>query len=60
MGLAANWRELEHQIAKIVQGSLRPIGVAFLDGEPEGIKKFDGTEPSGCSFWRLAAEGRTF
>jgi uncharacterized protein (DUF169 family) len=24
------------------------------------VAKFEGTEPSGCSFWRLAAEGRTF
>ena len=25
-----------------------------------GIPKFSGTEPAGCSFWRLAAAGRTF
>jgi uncharacterized protein (DUF169 family) len=24
------------------------------------VPKFTGTEPSGCSFWRLAAGGRTF
>jgi uncharacterized protein (DUF169 family) len=24
------------------------------------VKKFVGTQPSGCSFWRLATEGRTF
>lgn len=60
MGAAANWRDLEHQIAKVVKGSVRPIGVAFLDTEPSGINKFAGTQPSGCSFWRLAGEGRTF
>jgi len=60
MCTAANWGELERQIAKVVRGSARPIGVAFLDGEPSGIKKFEGTQPSGCSFWRMAAEGRTF
>jgi hypothetical protein len=36
------------------------VAVAFLDAEPAGVKKFEGTQPSGCSFWRLAAEGRTF
>jgi uncharacterized protein (DUF169 family) len=30
------------------------------DTLPPGVSKFTGTEPSGCSFWRLAAEGRTF
>jgi uncharacterized protein (DUF169 family) len=60
MGAAANWRELEHQITKVVRGSVRPIGVAFLDSEPAGVKRYEGTQPSGCSFWRLAGEGRTF
>jgi len=27
---------------------------------PAGVPNFTGTEPSGCSFWRLAASGRTF
>jgi uncharacterized protein (DUF169 family) len=57
---AANWREVEQRIAKVVKGSVRPVGVAFLEQEPVGVKKFEGTQPSGCSFWRLAAEGRTF
>lgn len=60
MSSAGNWREVEQHIAKVVKGSVRPVGVAFLDQEPAGVKKFEGTQPSGCSFWRLAAEGRTF
>lgn len=36
------------------------MAVAFLDAAPQGVAAFTGTEPSGCSFWRLAAEGRTF
>jgi hypothetical protein len=27
---------------------------------PQEGKKFEGRQPSGCSFWRIAAEGRTF
>src|SRR5258708_11120456 len=34
--------------------------MAFLDAEPAGVKRFEGTQPSGCSFWRLQAEGRRF
>lgn len=60
MTQTANWRELEQQIAKVLHNSVRPVGVAFLDAEPGGVKKYEGAQPSGCSFWRLAAEGRTF
>src|SRR5271165_4426047 len=60
MSAAANWRELEQQIVKGVRASVRPVAVTFLDAEPTDVKKYEGTQPSGCSFWRLAAEGRTF
>jgi len=55
-----NWRVLEQQILKVIKTGARPVAVAFLDAEPAGVKRFEGTQPSGCSFWRLAAEGRTF
>jgi uncharacterized protein (DUF169 family) len=38
----------------------RPVAIAFRDTPPPGVKQFSGAEPSGCSFWRLAMEGRTF
>jgi uncharacterized protein (DUF169 family) len=60
MSAATNWQELERQISKVVKSSVRPIGVAFLDEEPGGVKKYEGTQPSGCSFWRLAAQGTAF
>ncbi|HTS13351.1 MAG TPA: DUF169 domain-containing protein [Candidatus Limnocylindrales bacterium] len=37
----------------------RPVAVKFQDAPPAGVKKFAGSEPSGCSFWRLAAAGQT-
>ena len=60
MSASSNWQEYERQISAIVKLGRRPVAVSFLDAEPANIKKFEGTEPSGCSFWRLAAEGRTF
>lgn len=36
------------------------MAIAFLDAAPEGVAKFEGSEPSACSFWRIAAEGRVF
>lgn len=38
----------------------RPVAVSFLDSPPDGVEKFVGSEPSGCSFWRLAGQGRSF
>jgi uncharacterized protein (DUF169 family) len=55
-----NWKELEKQFAARLTMSRRPVAVTFLDAVPAGIQKFSGTEPAGCSFWRLAAEGRAF
>ena len=55
-----NWSALEARFANAVKLERRPVAVAYLDRAPDGVAKFLGTEPSGCSFWRLAAEGRTF
>jgi uncharacterized protein (DUF169 family) len=60
MSTTAIWHGLEQKISERVKLSRRCVSVAFLDAEPAGIGKFEGTEPSGCSFWRLAAEGRVF
>jgi uncharacterized protein (DUF169 family) len=57
---AGEWRNLEEKIAGAVKLARRPVAVAFVDAPPAGVAKFDGTEPSGCSFWRLAATGRVF
>jgi len=54
------WKNLETKIGGAVKLARRPVAVAFLDRAPEGVDRFAGTEPSGCSFWRLAAAGRVF
>ena len=38
----------------------RPVAISFLDSPPAGVDKFTGTVPSGCSFWKLAGDGRRF
>ena len=55
-----DWKELENRFAARLTPGRRPVAVTFLDAEPSGVPKFSGTEPAGCSFWRLAAAGRTF
>jgi uncharacterized protein (DUF169 family) len=56
----ATWNELEKQFTSRLTLGRRPVAVTFLDAEPSGVAKFSGSEPAGCSFWRLAAAGRSF
>jgi uncharacterized protein (DUF169 family) len=60
MGVRADCKALEEKIGGAVKLARRPVAVAFLEAAPAGVTKFEGTEPSGCSFWRLAASGRVF
>jgi uncharacterized protein (DUF169 family) len=57
---SVKWNQLEQRILAEVKLARRPVAVAFLEAVPPGVPKFEGREPSGCSFWRLAAEGRVF
>jgi uncharacterized protein (DUF169 family) len=60
MGGVSNWNDLEQRIGAAVKLARRPVAVTFLDSAPADVSRFSGTEPSGCSFWRLAAAGRVF
>lgn len=51
---------LEETLTAALQLTRRPIAIAFRDAPPDGVAKFDGSQPSGCSFWRLAAAGQGF
>jgi uncharacterized protein (DUF169 family) len=59
-GLMIDYRAMEKLLTEAVGLERRPVAVAFLNAPPTGIAKFEGVMPSGCSFWRLAAEGRAF
>ena len=58
MGTA--WKELEERISAAASLRRRAVAVGFLDAAPAEPEKFEGSEPSGCSFWRLAAAGKSF
>lgn len=55
-----DYRDIENELTKSLGLRRRPVGVKFQGAPPAGVPKFTGTQPSGCSFWRLAAEGRVF
>ena len=56
----SDYRAIEEKIQGMLGSTRRPVAVTFLDAPPEGVEKFAGAEPSTCSFWRIAAAGRTF
>jgi len=60
MNTVANLKNLEQRLAATVKFSRRPVAVSFLEAIPADVEQFAGSEPSSCSFWRLAAAGRVF
>jgi len=55
-----DYRVIEQRLVEGLYISRRPVAVTFADAAPAGTPRFLGTVPSGCSFWRIAASGRTF
>ena len=55
-----DYRIIEQRLSRALGLQRRPVAVTFRETPPAGVPKFTGTEPSGCSFWRIAAGGRTF
>jgi uncharacterized protein (DUF169 family) len=55
-----DYRSMEERLVRSLTLTRRPVAVTFAETPPTGIPRFAGVEPSGCSFWRLAAAGRTF
>ena len=55
-----DYSAIERRLREPLGLTRRPVAIAFRDTPPAGVKQFSGSEPSGCSFWRLAMEGRTF
>jgi uncharacterized protein (DUF169 family) len=55
-----DYRALEEKIQTMLASQRRPVAIAFTDTVPPGVVRFEGSEPSSCSFWRIAAGGRTF
>ena len=40
--------------------SLPPVAIAFRPIAPPGLPRVDAVGPAGCSYWKLAAEGKVF
>jgi uncharacterized protein (DUF169 family) len=51
---------MQQTLVSTLQLERPPVAIAFRDEAPAGVEKLVGAQPSSCSFWRLAAGGRTF
>ena len=56
----ADYASLEHYLASALSLTRRPVAIAFRESAPPGVAQLSGTQPSGCSFWRLASAGQVF
>ena len=51
---------IEKQLVTALGLTRRPVAIAFRESPPDGVAPLSGTQPSSCSFWRLAASGQVF
>jgi uncharacterized protein (DUF169 family) len=55
-----DYRALEEQLRLTLGLTRRPVAITFAAGPPGEVPRFAGTQPAGCGFWRIAAEGDAF
>jgi uncharacterized protein (DUF169 family) len=48
------------RLRSLLNLSVAPVAVAFSDAPPAGLARVDSPAVSGCTYWKLAAEGRAF
>ena len=51
---------MSEQIQQLLDLETVPVAVTFHDAQPDGVARVEKVEASGCTYWRRAAEGKTF
>ena len=51
---------MSEQIQQLLNLETAPVAVTFYDARPDNVPHTEKVEPSGCTYWRRAAEGKTF
>jgi uncharacterized protein (DUF169 family) len=49
-----------NQLQELLGLKAPPAAVAFRPSAPPEVPRIDAVAPSGCTYWKLAAEGKTF
>ena len=55
-----DYAQIERRLTDVLGLSRRPVAIAFRETPPDGVLQLSGSQPSSCSFWRLAAGGQVF
>ena len=55
-----DYTQIERRLTDVLHLSRRPVAIAFRETPPAGVSKLAGSQPSSCSFWRVAASGQVF
>jgi uncharacterized protein (DUF169 family) len=55
-----DYAQIERRLTDVLRLSRRPVAIAFRETPPQDVLPLAGSQPSGCSFWRLAAGGQVF
>jgi uncharacterized protein (DUF169 family) len=58
--LMPDFAVIEQKLQNLVDRKRHPVAVIYAEEPPAALPLFAGSQPSSCSFWRLAAEGRSF
>ncbi len=48
------------QLIDLLEFRSQPVAIKFQQESPEGMQRIESAALSGCTYWKLAAEGRTF
>lgn len=51
---------MSEQLQALLNLETAPVAVTFYDTQPDGVSRVEKVEASGCTYWRRAAEGKTF
>lgn len=55
-----NMRHQADKLQELLGLRFPPVAIAFRPNPPPGVSRINGAAPSGCSYWKLAAEGQVF
>jgi uncharacterized protein (DUF169 family) len=49
-----------HNLGELLGVKRQPVALKFQDTPPPGVPRIEQRAPAGCTYWKYAAEGRTF
>ncbi len=55
-----SWAEANTQLTELLGLTSAPVAIAFTDAPVAGVARVNAAGPSGCSYWKRAAEGAVF